>query len=316
MRVEPLTSLKLIVASLMLVSLVPAGFGWALISGYASVPAVRARVEREVRPVSGSLGFVQGIAVSESGSVFAADRGARQLIVFPNGSNSDARLLAPQPGLALIAPQSVALGPDRLAYLLDRDSGVVGTYDADGKLGRLFKAGGAGTMAIALDSMGRLYSADGGGGMVRRMLPTGDADPAWGVSGPGQTRVGPVVGLALVDDVVYATTQKEIVRLDDGGRISLSRPLIGNGGPLARGPGGTLLMSDMTMDAPGQRWQTFRVWLLDREGRTIGRIVGPDGRDNLFNQPRGVATGPLDRIYVANGNRVTVYRPNTVWVSP
>ena len=307
--------LRVVVLALLAVSLVPAFLGWALIRSYAGIPAAPARLIGELRlSESEPLGFVQGIAVSDSGEVFAADQGGRKLVALSD-SVSPGTVLASYPQLQLSAPQAVALGPDGAVYLLDKGTGVVSVIDRQGNVERFLKICAPGCTALAIDNAGRIYSADAASGALRRFLPSGDPDLTWGATQPGATVVGPIVGLILIDGLAYATTGRTIVRLDGIGRVVLRRPLLGNGGMLGRGPFGTLLMSDMTMDSPGPRWQTFRVWVLDREGRPIGRVVGPDGRDNLFDQPRGIAVGPLDRIYVANGSRVSVYQPEKRWTT-
>jgi DNA-binding beta-propeller fold protein YncE len=67
---------------------------------------------------------------------------------------------------------------------------------------------------------------------------------------------------------------------------------------LAASPDGRLYMSDIS---------TNRVWVLDREGKIIGRVVGTHPTDSLFGQPRGVAIH-AGNLYVLNDSRVTVYR--------
>lgn len=301
---------RILVLILLAATLLPAASACRLIAAYAAIPIIHARMEREIRLQEGRpLAFVQGIAVASSGAVFAADREGKQLVAFPDGSSTSGRVLTlGASGEPLLAPQAVALGLDGTVHLADRDSGIVSLFAENGTPLRVFKGGLPGISAIATDLEGRLYVADPAAGGIRRFEASGDPDISWGAPRPGLAEVPSVAGLAWMGGTLYASSPRSIARLDTKGRIIDQRPLVGNGGLLGNGPTGKLVMSDFTVDSPGVRWQTFRVWVLDAEGRTVGRVVGPNGRDDLFRQPRGVAVGPLGRLYVANGDRITVYR--------
>ena len=77
---------------------------------------------------------------------------------------------------------------------------------------------------------------------------------------------------------------------------------MGLAGMLAPAPGGLLYMSDVAAD---------RVWVLDASGKTVGRILGVDGDEELFSQPRGLAALPGGRLWVMNDDHLTLYALGT-----
>jgi hypothetical protein len=305
--------LQLLLALLIVASLWPAIAGWRLIQAYSAIPTVPATVEREVvfsKPNAPPMSYGQGVVVNETGAIFVADRGGRRLLGFLDGTSASGVVLAPRPGEAeLEAPHGLALGPDGRLYLLDAPTGVVGVYDQAGTLLYTSKLASPGAQAIAVDRQAAIYVGDTNPGVIRKFLPTGVPDLGWGdpFSG-GSVAAERVVGLVSVDEQLYAATAKGILRLDVGGRVLSSQPLVGNPGMLAAAPDGTLFMSDIARDEPGSEWRTHRVWRLDRDGVILGRIVGTNRNEAIFEQPQGAAVTSSGHIYIVNDNRITVYK--------
>ncbi len=297
--------LQLLMAALLLGSLMPAVMGWRTIQAYAAIPRIAALPEADLvyaRPDQRPLTNGQAVAVRDNGAVYLAEEGGQRLIAFPEGTSQSAITLAPRAvEEPLRGPSGLALGPDGLLYLLESGNGNVRVYTPDGDKVRTQKLASPGARAIALDDLGNVYIGDTGTGMVRKYLPSGEPDTGWGSSDtPGAQRVGPVNGLAVMDGSVFATTPGHITRLDEHGQKVFDHKTIGGTGMLAIAPGHGLVMSDKDTD---------RVWLLGAGGETLGRVVGPDGSEGLFGQPRGVAVSRDGaRLYTVNDNRVTVYR--------
>ena len=110
------------------------------------------------------------------------------------------------------------------------------------------------------------------------------------VDGPGS--------VALSGGEVFVASRNSLVRIDERGRRQSATRLIGNPGQLATTPAGLVLMGDEP---------TNRVWVLDHDGRTIGRLVGAADESSSLGQPRGLAVSADNRLYAVNENHATVY---------
>jgi hypothetical protein len=300
----PRVALWSLLIVLLVASIAPAALGWRLIAAYADLPPVVATVERNVellqpntRPISGA----QGIAVAADGAIFVADENPRRLLAFPNGDSASGAIIGSVAGPEQLQdPFAVALGPSGTVHLLDRATGMVALFDRSGAFQRADKLAGPGARAIAIDDAGDIFIGDTGAHVVRKYRADGQPDLAWGDGAtPGAVRLGEIVGLATLAGDVYAAVPGAIVRLDASGRIVRREPLLGNAGALAAAPSGRLYMSDLA---------TNRVWVLGRDGRSAGRVVGAGGDERLFSQPRGLAATGDGRLYVVNNTRVTVYQ--------
>lgn len=294
------------VAVLVLATLVPAALSWRLIANYAALALLPVQTESEMSfqapPGTPPFHDGQGLAIAADGTVFATDLAGGRLLAFAPGS-VEGHIFAPGPGEpALRRPCGVALTPDqRQVYVLDRETGLVFVYHRRGGFIGAEQLASPGALGITVDAAGRVYIADTGMGLVRRFGPDLKPDLSWGDSvTPGGAHVGGVVGLAVLDHELYASIPEthEVVRLDRNGRIRSRTPSRGNAGWLAATPDRRLLMSDLA---------TSRVWLLDGDGQTVGRVTSAIPGEALFGQPRGLAVQG-SRLYVLNDSRVTVYR--------
>jgi hypothetical protein len=156
--------------------------------------------------------------------------------------------------------------------------------------------GSQGARGIAIDSTGRIYIADTGAHRVRRFTSFGEPDRSWGTE--GHITYGPVSSLLVLEDRVVAAGDKHLLLLDLTGNVMKRVLPVGYTGSLARGPGRTILMSD----APSSR-----MWVLDFDLNTIGRLFGSDGSEEVVTQPRGAVVSPDARLYVVNEIRISPY---------
>jgi DNA-binding beta-propeller fold protein YncE len=302
----PGVALWSVLALLVLATSVPAALSWRLIADYDALAVLPVQVESQLSfdapPGAPPFHDGQGLTVAADGTVFATDLAGGRVLAFPPGSH-EGRVFAPAPGQpALRAPCGVALAPDQeRVYVLDQPTGMVLVYDRAGTLVRTAQLGQPGARGITVDAAGRVYVADTGTGLVKRFTPDLEPDLGWGdTATPGASQVGGALGLAVVDGSLYASIPEkfEVVRLDPNGRIRRRVSSRGNASWLAATPDRRLLMSDIA---------TNRVWLLDGNGRTVGRLISEIPGVALFGQPRGLALQE-SRLYVLNDSRVTVYR--------
>lgn len=292
-------------ALLVLATLVPAALSWWLIADYDALATLPVQVESQLvfdaPPGAPPFHDGQGLAVAADGTVFATDLAGKRVLAFSPGSH-EGRVFAPAPGQPVLrGPSGVALAPDQeRVYVLDQPTGMVLVYDRAGRPVRTAVLAQPGARGISVDGAGRVYVADTGTGLVRRFTPDLEPDRGWGdAATPGASEVGSALGLAVVDGSLYASIPEklEVVRLEPNGRIGSRVPSRGNASWLAATPDGRLLMSDIV---------TNRVWLLDGNGRTVGRLISAIPGVALFGQPRGLALQG-SRLYVLNDSRVTVY---------
>ena len=292
-----------LVVFLLAVSIYPAYLGWRLIAAYAAIPTVSVTSIREVIaaiPNAPGMSGGQGLAVDPGGAIFVADENPKRVLAFPDGTSASGFVLGAATGPdKLQDPFGLALGPDGTVCVLDRATGVVDFY-RQGAFLRSAKLASQGAKAIAVDDAGNIFVADSGIGVVRKFSPNGEPDLVWGDGGgTGTSKVGDINGLVVLGGDVYASVPGSIVRLGPDGRLKGRQRTIGNANMLAASPDGTLYMSDTS---------THRIWILDRDGQTVGRVIGADGNEHTFVQPRGLAVPGDGNLYVVNDYRVNVYR--------
>lgn len=293
------TLLGLLVA----VTLWPAYGGWRLIAAYAAIPLHEVDLVRELS-ADGRLGpGIQGgvgVALDEDGAVFVADPNTQRVFAFDDGTSESARIVLSG---APATPWDVAIGPRGNLLVVDRVTGTLVVATREGQTETSFRVAMGQPVAIAVDRHGSIFVADPGAERIRKFLADGEVDRAWGDSAdPGTVRLPTVHGLACVGDELIAASGLDggtLVRYDAGGSVLGRKPVIGNVGHLTATPTGALFMSDISAD---------RVWILDREGATIGRVVGPNGDEALFRQPRDLAATDDGHLFVLNITRLSVYR--------
>src|SRR5262249_38384530 len=183
--------------------------------------------------------------------------------------------------------------------IVEDSTGLVHFFDRSGTLLRKVKMTDSGCHAMTIDSLGNLYVA-GLDGAIHKFLPDDRPDVRWGNHAtPGAVPVGDTVGLAARPEAVYVALdrRREVAVLNSRGHVTETHKIVGLAGMLALGPDGRLYMSD----------PTGRIWILDRSGRTVGRVVGVHGDEQLFSQPRGLACWQANQLWVMNTDHLTLY---------
>jgi hypothetical protein len=306
-----------LLVALVLAIVLPALFGAAHAVSYARIPLIPVSLVREVMLVAPGvrpLTDLQGLAVTADGAIVVAELGGRRLVEFRDGTSGSAVVLAGgDSSQALQRPFDVALTPDGMVLVLDQATGLVHRLYRDGRRLPPLMLGSSGARALAVDASGAMLVADTGFGVVRRYHPDGSPDTGWGDPRvAGLAPIGGAVGVAFVDGGAMAASgvERGVALLDQSGQTTGRAATIGNVGPLARLSAERLLMTDLP---------TNRVWVLDASGRTVGRLVGVDGDETRFFQPRGIAAPGDGCLYVASDMRIGVYRieqADTMLVQP
>ncbi len=295
--------LLFLIGALFCAVVAPAVSGWRLIAAYAALPYAEAIVERTIPLVAGEIApeaSGEGIAVAPDGAIFVADPREGRLLAYPAGTPESGVVLAGPPRGPLLRGSAVALTPDGAIALLEESTGLVHFFTRSGALLRRAPLTDPGARAMAIDSLGNVY-VSGSEGRLRKFLPNDQPDLLWGdPATPGVVQFGEAIGLFAQPDALYAAlnSTREIAVLDSRGRLKERRKLLGLAGMLSAAPDGSLYMSDFL---------TARVWILDRSGRTIGRILGAKGDEELFSQPRGLAALRGKRLWVMNDQHLTLY---------
>jgi tripartite motif-containing protein 71 len=220
-------------------------------------------------------------------------------------------------------PQSVAVGPDGLVYVVDQGSHLVQQFAADGTWMR--DIGTPGSRPGELSAMGAVTVAgdntilvtDGGSNRVVRFDATGGLLNSWGGSGTdlgrfhfgagGGNDAAAGGGLAAAGDVVYVvdTGNDRVVRFDKTG---------GHGAEIV--PPGTL-QNPRGVAVRGTRMlvaddQNHRVAAFDTGGHLLASIgVGQGAGPGQLNFPYGVALDPQGRVFVADDLNHRIVRYST-----
>jgi sugar lactone lactonase YvrE len=293
-----------LVVTLLLVGVAPSVCDWRRISAYAALPRLEVVAERNVTLASQGIpgeASGQGIAVDAHGAVFVADLEGGRLLGYRDGTEASGTVLAGPPRDPLLRAFALALTPEGNLALLEEQTGVVHVFSPSGRLLQALPLATRGARAIAIDDDGAFYVA--GGGVLRKYRSDGRPDLGWGeTAASGKVSFPEVTGLAIANGLLYAVlpVSREIALLDSQGHVVERQPLLGLAGMLCAGPHGTLYMSEQ---------RAARIWILDRSGKTVGRILGPRGDEDMFKQPRGLAALADGRLWVVNDDFLTLYRP-------
>ncbi len=294
--------LKLFLLVLVVATIAPAVWCWALISHYDAIAHVAVVPERDIvfRGADGrTITDGQTLVMDDTGALYLADFGSNRVLAFPDRTSTSGRVFAPTTDQDPVRrPYGLGVSPDGNLLAIDGITGLVNVYDRQGTILRTMQLGSRARL-ISVDELGRIYVADSGAHRLKRFLPNGEPDPSWGkLSIPGTVAPGPVIGMVVERDRVYIAIPKALIVLNEQGDEILRTQPVGNAGQLTRGPLGTLLMSDEP---------TSRIWWLDRNMQTIGRVVGADGTQRVVTQPRGLVVTP---------NATKIYVVNRIWITP
>lgn len=296
---------RALILGLVCLAVAPAVPAVVLARDYASIPTIPLTLVRTNRAQSSGIQPLvnpQGIAVSAAGDLFVADAELGRLVRFSAESVRPARDVATKaPPVSFIRPWAVATGLNNQVYVLDHETGRLHYFNADGSLQRTVPVASRGARALAVDDDGSIYVGDTNVGLIRKLDPDGRPVTGWG-SGPepGAVRLDAVIGLAARDGELFAAAihERTLFRFDRQG--------VPTRGPLLRSfPGELVLMADGRLLMSDE--QSNRVWVLDRDGGILGRLVGASGEEQLFFQPRGLAATADGCVYIAMNNRVELF---------
>lgn len=289
--------------ALLLAVIVPLYPVWNQILNYSRITTIPTQKLGDLR-VSGpnvrSLSGTMGITSVSNGSIYVADTNPQRLVKFtPNGS--DYKIVASAgstPGLVL--PYAVASDQSGNVYVLDITSGDVFIFGANDSLIKKVPLTVSGSRAMTIDKSGNIYISYGGSG-VRKFTSDLQPDGAWGGNTPvsGTILIAEVLGLATIGNDLFVSSANKFIRVDGAGKIVAEKKLIGSGGSMTSTPSGHLLTTDLP---------TNRIWIFDRDGNTMGRLVGKNFEEPIFFQPRGIALSQDgSKLYVANENLIGMY---------
>lgn len=294
-----------LIIGLVCLAVAPAIPAVVLARDYGSIPTIPLTPARTLRSQNSGIQPLvnpQGIAVNAAGDLLVADAELGRLVKFPAETVRPVQDVATKsPPASLVRPWAVATGPNNQVYVLDHENGRLHYFNADGSLQRTVPVASNGARALAVDDDGSIYVGDTNVGLIRKLDPDGRPVTGWG-SGPepGTVRLEAAVGLAARDGELFATAihERTLFRYD---RQGVPTP-----GPLLRSfPGELTLMSDGRLLMSDE--QSNRIWVLDRDGVILGRLVGDGGEEQLFFQPRGLAATANGCVYIAMNNRVEVF---------
>ncbi len=245
------------------VAFLPAVPSWWIAWRYHRIPTqeagVLARVH-ETAPGAPPLTGAEAVGAAPDGTWFVADWALRHVVA----------VRPPAPGRWLPAEGRFLPRVDTVGrlHLLDVDSGVLYRFTPEGRLDRRVAVAPPNASPLfCLAPDGRLLVA--AGGVIRRFREElAGLDPSWGPP-PHAVPARATVGLAASAERVYAASRDGTVSVySPSGDLVGRQPLVGNAGALDAGPDGRILLADNP---------TGRVFVLDREGRTVGRLVSPEG---------------------------------------
>lgn len=284
---------RLLLAVAALASFVPALPGWWIARGYHAIPRLQAAATvriRETAPGAPPLVGAEAVAAAPDGTLFVADHALRHVVALKAGAPG--RWLPPA---GRFLPR---VGADGRLHLLDVDSGILVRFSPDGTLeARAAVAPPGSSPLFCLAPDGRVLVA--AAGAIRRFsADLSGVDASWGPA-PHAVPCADVAGLAASAERVWAASRAgQLLVFSAAGALVASAPLVGNAGALEAARGGRLVMADRP---------TGRLFLLDGNGRTLGRIVSFDGTAPVAS-PAGLALAPDGRLAVAERASVALLR--------
>jgi len=284
---------RVVLALTAVAAFLPSLPGWGIAAGYARVPRVETETIKrlhETAPGAPPLLGAAAVAAAPDGTLFVADWTHRHVLVVRPPARG--RWLPPA---GRFVPRVDGRG--RL-LLLDFDSGRLHRFTSEGALEAsvVVAPPGSGPLLGVAPDGSALVAA---GGLLRRYGPERlEPDASWGPP----TQAVPVpgaVGLAAGAARVWvATSDGSLLVLSEEGRLLRREPLLGNAGALAPVSGGGLVLADRP---------TGRVFLLDADGRTTGRLVSAGGKAPA-RAPADLAFGPDGTLAVADGEALELLR--------
>jgi sugar lactone lactonase YvrE len=279
-------------------------------------------------PWGPALGYVQGVAVSAAGRVYAADQiGNRIEALDPRGGRGSP-ILALDEGDSLFYPTGVATGPEGTLFITD-------TSPESGHYGRVSMFGAADTLvgswgpppteedpplpfgqawSIAVGPNGMAYVVDFYGKHIYRFqAPVGGRDFAYLGSWLPLGTVQAPYGVAVDGDRwVYVSDYSGNAVL----KFSPNGTLVRRFGTRGRGPGQFVQPTGVTVDGRGN------LFVVDGGNHRVQKF-GPDGSfltawgalgDTVgeFDRPVDVAVGPDDVVYVSDTGKkhVEIFLPS------
>lgn len=274
-----------------LVAFVPSLPSWFVAWKYHAIsrlPTIRPSLLGPTSQGTPHLLGAESVAAAPDGTLVATDWVRRGVLAIrPDGST------AWQPLRGRFLPQVAA---DGRLHLLDVDTGYLYRYTASGQLDRrvaVAPPGAAPVFCIAED--GRVLVA-AAGTLTRLTADLSGADPSWGDAGKPVAAPG-VVGLATRNDRVWAATGEDrVLVFSSVGILLRDEPLVGNAGPLAVSPDGTLALADR---------RTGRVFIMDHQGQVRGRLVSAAGKAPVTSL-RGFIFLTEHTLAVATGSSIEI----------
>jgi DNA-binding beta-propeller fold protein YncE len=283
----------------------PIFHAFLLIKNY-SVPGIRVVRYQDVmlqRSHPFPEGNGPGITVSDDGSILVSYPATNRVLLYPRAVLADGRVFASGDPLHDGESNLLALGPEGRVYVLHNRTGVIHVYDRAGHILHKAQLGSLGASVLAVDPAGNMYVSDTETEVIRKYSRELKSDSSWGdQTTPGVVRLGRVIGLVALEDRICASTAGKglLVCVDQTGRVINRRLLPITPGPLSLGPAGNIYASDTSLN---------RIWILDRSGRPIARLVDSNGDELGFGPIQAIVTPADGLLYVqSDGYKVVIYR--------
>jgi DNA-binding beta-propeller fold protein YncE len=262
---------------------------------------------------NGQFQVPQGVAVDQSGNVYAVDQNGDRVEKFD--SNGNFLLAWGGPG-QLNGPGHIALDPQGNVLVDDSGNYRVLKYSPTGTLIQQYGAFGQGPgqfrsnpRGVAADAAGNVYVIDtGAGGKVNVYQPGGTFTTTWGTAGtgPGQWQAPRGLEVDSAGHVLVGDTgNHEIDVYNPDGSFVRS---FGTG---AAGPGQLGAPNEIAVDSKGN------VFVADTgpggivqfapDGTAVGRTSDASAAGDSF-RPYGVAVGPGDDVFATDTLKSRVLR--------